>query len=140
MKNILVLFLLFNSSFLFAQTSGCLVIEDPGTGQPARTRLVTGPILSNVNTTCFGFGSTIYSLPRYTGSPLSNPNQCQWNGSFSSNPSCLFVNPIGGGWVCGRLGTYSLVTCPIDDYIPYIILAFGAIGFIFIRKYRYNFV
>lgn len=130
----LLLFIIFlNSNSGSAQTSsGCLVIEDIGTGQPARTRLAPTPMGgSNINTTCFGFTGT-FNLPRYTG-VASNSGKC-WNETFPGPPTCLFVTPGTGAWVCGRLGTFNLVTCPIDNQLLTLILIIGTIGFLHVRK------
>ncbi|RDC56235.1 hypothetical protein DU508_11530 [Pedobacter chinensis] len=34
----------------------------------------------------------------------------------------------------GLYSSYSWVRCSIDDYIPYFLLGFGGLGFVFIRK------
>lgn len=138
-KILVILLLLLNSDLIsnsFGQSSGCLAIEDVGTLEPARTRLFQGPILSNVNTTCFGFTGS-FSLPRYTGAPIANPNKCQWNGT-TGRPNCLTVNPISGAWVCGTTGTFTLVACPLDSYSLLLFFILAMTGFIIIRRMEIN--
>jgi len=50
-----------------------------------------------------------------------------------SNPNCR-VNKNSGASFQGTKRTFYLVQCPIDDYIPLIILAIGGFGFFSIRK------
>lgn len=50
----------------------------------------------------------------------------------SSNTTCLIG--VFGASGTGKLFTYRIALCPIDDYIPFLILAAGALGFFYLRK------
>lgn len=52
--------------------------------------------------------------------------------SSSAGGSCL----IGffGLTATGSLVNYDILNCPIDDYIPFLILISGGLGFVYLRK------
>lgn len=72
-----------------------------------------------------------YCSPKYQGScRIRSRNDCRGcgprvNEGTNRNPDYWYYQPGA---------EYSFVPCPIDDYIPFILLAVGGTGFLFIRK------
>jgi hypothetical protein len=72
----------------------------------------------------------------YNSSGAVIPTACGWvtpkvvnsNWSGSLQSQCSSYGGVAGGYV--GLG------CPLDDYIPFIIVLIGAVGFIYIRNNR----
>lgn len=56
-------------------------------------------------------------------------------GTVTINPNCR-VNKKSNAANQGTKRTFYLYQCPIDDYIPLIILAIGGLGFFSIRKLK----
>lgn len=53
----------------------------------------------------------------------------------ATNPNCR-VNKKSNAANQGTKRKFYLVQCPIDDYVPFIILAIGGLGFMSIRKLK----
>ena len=75
--------------------------------------------------------------PRYGGTPLPFPAGC-----FPTEPipyllnsgECSLRNPANGAYNLRGLLVQRHIACPIDDYIIYLILIFGTLGFLLLKK------
>lgn len=125
-KKIFVGFLL-----IFAMFSKTFAISGCGIGSYS-----TGSeIISYIPSGTAGSGS----WANYIGTPSrdnsSSPNACPRHAYSSSGFNNSIRCCIGGN--CDpsyRLWTITLIPCPIDDYIPLLLLATGGLGFIILRK------
>jgi hypothetical protein len=110
LKLIFIIILIFTSlPDLIAQT-GCRRISDGHLFEILNLDLVTFDALFNAG------NFSQYCLP------LNDPGI-----------PCVIKNPITSATSNGIYGTYSPLTCPIDDVIP-LILVSGIAGFLYIRK------
>ncbi len=84
-----------------------------------------------------------------TGKVPLSPNYCSWTptttgttcrvcpGFVQTDGSCRIMNDNTSalvGTVPGFLGTFTMVLCPLDDYIILLILLIGGIGFSSLRN------
>ncbi len=106
--------------------SGILIISSASAQQQTGCLLPNGFLHYTVNGT--SGGKTNYN---------TNPNIASSSvfciATVVSNPNCR-VNKSNNAAFQGTKRTFYLVQCPIDDYIPLIILAIGGVGFFSIRK------
>jgi len=109
------------------------------------------PLNGNAQTGCFTAGGNkdLYTMTgtttttnvcgtgtlSYSGvqTKYSKPSGCSWV-PLSTSGTCK-VNAPEGSNLCGIIGLYTL-SCPIDDYIPYLILLLTGLGFITLRNNR----
>lgn len=60
------------------------------------------------------------------------------NGTDPDNEYAFRSGQLGAacnrGGYSGRLTNYTVAQCPIDDYIPFLILAIGSMGYFFINR------
>lgn len=72
-----------------------------------------------------------YCSPKYQGScRIRSRNDCRGCGPRVNEGT----NRYPDYWYYQPGARYSYVACPIDDYIPFVMLAVGGAGFLFIRK------
>ncbi len=68
----------------------------------------------------------------YQNSP--GGNRISNTGVYCVNYSSTVCRVDKANGVDGTLVTFSFVPCPIDDYIPYMLLTVGSFGFVLLRK------
>jgi hypothetical protein len=85
-------------------------------------------------TTFIFFGGTYWDTPVNTNCPLGSTTSTQYaNVTSTSSTNCTIY--LGGlSTTTGKIVTYGLLNCPIDDFIPFLILATGALGAVYLRK------
>lgn len=64
----------------------------------------------------------------------SNSDQFAKFASYTSTPATTCYVGFWGFGGAGKLVNYNLVNCPIDDYIPHMLLGVSGLGFLFIRR------
>ncbi|MEJ5995903.1 hypothetical protein WG904_15850 [Pedobacter sp. Du54] len=89
------------------------------------------------------------SYGTYKGVPNFNWDQGYYDGErialsntycsnvYGGNNSCR-INGSGSGSTYGKLVTFYFFPCPIDDYIPLLLVAIGGFGFLILRKRTTN--
>lgn len=100
-------------------------------------------------TGCYSAGTTyIYFSESGTYSGMRNFNWNQsWQGErvllantfcpTASDTNCR-INGNGAGATNGKLYTFYYYGCPIDDYIPLLLVGISSFGFYFLRKRHLN--
>ena len=104
----------------------------------------TGCLLNNVvytekHPSLQNLGSPTYY--RHPNVPLA-ADHCGWAPNIGSACTVCtggFINVVGSGLVCfgpleGKENTFSMELCPLDDFLPFLLIAGGGLGFFFLRK------
>jgi hypothetical protein len=113
-------------------------------GQGSATGCYTQAFDNAVHTVSF-----VGTYANNTGKVSLSTNYCSWtpsvtgttcrvcpgsvvNATGACRVSATNTNPLAT--VSGFLGTFNMVLCPLDDYIPYFILVTGGLGFFYLRR------
>ncbi|RZJ19650.1 MAG: hypothetical protein EON51_16790 [Acinetobacter sp.] len=98
---------------------------------------------STTNGTLYGgsYTTPLFSPRIYTGSspyPIACPANSSVLHGTDLQQVLVFIFAvdcrIGTSGPSGTVYTFNLVPCPIDDYIPFLLLAAGGLGFFYLRK------
>jgi len=100
-----------------AQTTGCLV--------PSQNKVYTDEGNSN-----------------YYDDDTFTTNACGWTPNTSGTTCDVCVGGLNPGGNCpgnrvkipGFEGSFTMVLCPLDDYIPLLLLAISILGFSYLRR------
>jgi hypothetical protein len=71
--------------------------------------------------------------PIQSDCPLGSTTSTQFAQVLTTSNTNCSIGAFGLGGT-GKLVTYKLAYCPIDDYIPFLILAAGGLGFFYLRR------
>lgn len=133
LKTLILLFTLFFSNY----ASAALPVGTTGTGCYVAS---TGIIYPNYSDN----GGTYYPDTYYNTDPTEYSRNCDGRGNNitairrgnSSNSSCRVRLTSGNNptYASGNKRNFEVVQCPIDDYIPAMVVAMAGFGFVFIRR------
>ncbi|WP_316782863.1 hypothetical protein [Pedobacter frigiditerrae] len=98
------------------------------------------PILSYAQQNGCQQGNQVFQLnivtwftPIQSNCPQGSTTSTQYAQVISSTNTICYIGAFGAGGT-GRIVSYRIALCPIDDYIPFLILAAGGFGFFYLRK------
>lgn len=142
MKILLSVLLVVISFNCFAQrqrVNGCIIVYPYGavTAYPGVYPNPTGSFVP----TGQGYNSDIVGKPVYnTSGGVTVAYSCYQDPNPTSTRQCAVLTGVvnGRNEYAGGVLAQNFYRCPIDDYIPYFVLAFAFLGFVMIKRRNIN--